>query len=143
MNLVDANVLLYAVNQDSTHHDAAKRWLDAALAGATTVGWSWIVLLAFLRISTRPAIFPRPLPLDVAVDVVRLWVSAPSSVVVEPTVQHLDVLSSLLSDVGIGGNLVNDAHLAALAIEHRATVVTFDRDFARFTKVQIERPGMS
>ena len=143
MNLVDANVLLYAVNENATHHDAARRWLDAALAGATTVGWSWIVLLAFLRVSTRPGIFPRPLPLDVAIDVVRLWQSAPSSVIVEPTVQHLDVLSSLLSDVGTGGNLVNDAHLAALAIEHRATVVTFDRDFARFKSVPIERPGTS
>jgi uncharacterized protein (TIGR02677 family) len=92
VNLVDANVLLYAVNEDSQHHHAARRWLDEALAGAATVAWSWPVLLAFMRIATRPGIFPRPLPVSTALDVVRDWLAAPSSVVVEPTLQHLLVL---------------------------------------------------
>jgi uncharacterized protein len=141
VKLVDANVLLYAVNEDAAHHRAAKRWLDDALAGGATVAWSWIVVLAFLRIATRPGIFPRPLPAATAVEIVRRWLGAPTSVVVEPGVQHLDVLVALLTDTGTAGNLVSDAHLAALAIEHRATVVTFDRDFVRFARVEVERPA--
>lgn len=140
MNLVDANVLLYAVNEDSQHHRAARRWLDDALGGATTVAWSWPVMLAFLRIATRPGIFPRPLEVATALDIVRGWLSAPSSVVVDPTPRHLDVLAGQLSDIGTAGNLVSDAHLAALALEHRATVVTFDRDFERFG-VSTRRPS--
>jgi uncharacterized protein len=142
VKLVDANVLLYAVNEDAAHHRAAKRWLDDALAGGTTVAWSWVVVLAFLRISTRSGIFPRPLPVATAVELVRGWLAAPTSVVVEPGVQHLDVLAALLEDGGTGGHLVSDAHLAALAIEHRAAVVTFDRDFVRFTRVEVERPSV-
>lgn len=141
MRLVDANVLLYAVNEDAVHHRAAKRWLDDALAGATTVGWSWIVLLAFLRVATRSGIFARPLDSSTAAAIVRQWLDAPTSVLVEPTVQHLEVLSGLLTEVGTAGNLVSDAHLAALAIEHRASVVTFDRDLARFSGIRTERPG--
>jgi uncharacterized protein len=140
VNLVDANVLLYAVNEDSQHHRAARRWLDEALGGAATVAWSWPVLLAFVRIATRPGIFPRPLPVSAALDVVRGWLGAPPSVVVEPTSQHLEVLAAQLVETGTGGNLVSDAHLAALAIEHRATVVTFDRDFDRFG-VRTHRPA--
>ncbi|MTV27826.1 type II toxin-antitoxin system VapC family toxin [Nitriliruptoraceae bacterium ZYF776] len=132
MNLVDANVLLYAVNTDAEHHRAARTWLDRAVAGTTTLAWAWPVLLAFVRIATRPGIFPRPLPVEAALQVVRACLEAPSAIVVHPTVQHLDVLATQLAEAGSGGNLVSDAHLAALAIEHRATVVTFDRDFERF-----------
>jgi uncharacterized protein len=132
VNLVDANVLLYAVNEDSHQHQAARSWLDGALDGATTVAWSWPVLLAFVRIATRPGIFARPLPVATALDIVRGWMTAPSSVVVHPTPHHLEILAAQLAEIGSGGSLVADAHLAALAIEHRATVVTFDRDFDRF-----------
>jgi toxin-antitoxin system PIN domain toxin len=142
VNLVDANVLLYAVNEDSQHHRAARGWLDAALGGATTVAWSWPVLLAFVRIATRPGIFARPLPVSTALDIVRGWLEAPSSVVIEPTPHHLEILATQLTETGAGGNLVSDAHLAALAIEHRATVVTFDRDFDRFG-VRTHRPAGS
>jgi uncharacterized protein len=139
VNLVDANVLLYAVNEDSRHQQAARAWLDGALAGGSTVAWTWPVLLAFVRIATRPGIFARPLEVSTAMDVVRGWLAGPSSVVVEPTSQHLEILATKLADTGTGGNLVSDAHLAALAIEHRATVVTFDRDFDRFG-VRTHRP---
>jgi uncharacterized protein len=142
VNLVDANVLLYAVNEDSPNHLAARGWLDQALGGATTVAWSWPVLLAFVRIATRPGIFARPLPVATALDVVRGWLAAPSSVVVHPTPQHLEILATQLAESGSGGSLVSDAHLAALAIEHRATVVTFDRDFQRFG-VRTHRPRPS
>lgn len=136
MFVVDANVLIYATNEDAQRHEAARRWLDEALNGATTVGLSWASLLAFLRITTRSGILPRPLTVDDACDVVDVWLEAPTSVVIEPTVRHATVLRSLLVSSGTGGNLTSDAHLAALAIEHRATVCSFDRDFERFPGVR-------
>ncbi len=141
MLLVDANVLLYAVNQASPRHDAARRWLEGALGGREPVALTWIVLLAFLRLATHAAVFPRPLRLDQAIDLVRTWLSAPAAVALEPTARHLDVLAGLLADAGTGGNLVNDAHLAALAIEHDAALVSFDGDFARFTGVRLQQPA--
>ena len=132
MKLVDANVLLYAVNEDAQHHDAARTWLDRSLSAGQAVGFAWVVLLAFLRIGTSPAALPSPLEVDDAVSVVEAWLGAPSATVVEPTARHLSVVHGLLAEAGTALNLVTDAHLAALAIEHRAELVTFDHDFARF-----------
>lgn len=140
MVVVDANVLLHAVNSESPSHDAARGWLDAALDGAETVGLAWIALLAFIRISTRPGIYPRPLsPVD-AMDVVEGWLSRTSAVVVEPTSRHAVVLRTLLEGAGTAGNLTTDAHLAALALEHKAEVVSFDRDFQRFEGLRSRVP---
>lgn len=141
MRLVDANVLLYAVNGSSVHHRRARSWLDAALATDEAVGFAWIVLLAFLRLATHPAIFARPLTADEAIGVIRNWLGQPPAVIVEPTPRHVDLLAGLLLEAGTAGNLVNDAHLAALALEHGATLVTFDADFGRFTGVRREAPG--
>jgi uncharacterized protein len=140
VNLVDANVLLYAVNEDADHHVAARTWLDDALSGAATVAFSWISLLAFVRLSTKIALFPRPLPVVDALDRVDAWTAAPAAVVVEPTARHLSLVRTLLEQVGTGANLVSDAHLAALAIEHRGTVVSYDSDFGRFSGVTWRRP---
>lgn len=141
MNLVDANVLVYAVNEDAAHHRASRDWLDGALSGAETVGFSWLVLLAFIRLSTKEGLFPRPLDAEAAMGRVHAWLAAAPAVVLEPTVDHARVLSRLLADTGGGGNLVNDAHLAALALEHRGRVVSFDSDFARFPDVEWVVPG--
>lgn len=141
MRIVDANVLLYAVNEDAPHHSPARQWLDDSLSGAATVGFSWIALLAFLRLSTKHGLFPRPLPTAQAVEQAQAWLSATSAMVVEPTGQHLNVVAGLLGAVGVGGNMVNDAHLAALAIEHRGQVVSFDHDFRRFPGVALVVPG--
>lgn len=135
MKLVDANVLLYAVNKAEPRHREARVWLDGALRDREPVGFPWIVVLAFLRLSTKVGLFPRPLPVRRAVATVSEWVGQPPSVVLEPTPRHLAVLAGLLAGVGAGGNLVNDAHLAALALEHDATVVTYDADFGRFAGV--------
>ncbi len=140
MELVDANVLLYAVNADARHHDRSRRWLDGALSGGSTVGFAWVVLLAFLRLSTKAEVFPRPLTPDEAMDVVDAWLSAPPAVVIEPTRDHPRVLRRLLGELGAGANLTNDAHLAALSIEHRCAVVSFDSDFGRFAGVDWRTP---
>jgi toxin-antitoxin system PIN domain toxin len=141
MRLVDANVLLYAVNRAAPHHGRSRTWLDEALAGDEAVGFSWVVLLAFLRLATHPSVFARPLDADQAVAVVRSWLAQPSAMVVEPGPRHAEVLGGLLAEAGAAGNLVNDAHLAALAIEHAALISTFDADFGRFRGVRWARPG--
>lgn len=140
MKLVDANVLLYAVNSDADHHERSRRWLDGALSGEDTVAFAWIALLAFVRLSTREGLFPRPLSMDAAMDRVDAWLGAPSAVVLEPTIDHGRVLRRLLAPLTTAGNLVNDAHLAALAVEHKCEIVSFDNDFDRFHGVRWRSP---
>jgi toxin-antitoxin system PIN domain toxin len=139
--LVDANVLLYAVDSSSAHHERSRTWLDDSLAGAEAVGLAWIALLAFIRIGTNPAILTHPMTADDATAQVETWLAAPAAVVAQPTARHAGVLRGLLRDTGTAGNLTTDAHLAALAIEHGADVVSHDRDFARFPGIRHRLPG--
>lgn len=140
MKIVDANVMLYAVNRDAEHHQESRVWLDAAVSGGATVGFSWLAMLAFLRLSTKLGLFPAPLTVDEAMARLEAWTEQPTAQIVHPTGRHASVLARLLRDVGVGANLVNDAHLAALSIEHRGTVVSYDNDFSRFPDVKWERP---
>lgn len=140
MTLVDANVLLYAVNRDAHHHERARSWLDRSLSGAGTVGFAWVAVLAFLRLSTRAGLFPSPLTLDGAMNRVDAWLNAPLARLLAPTAEHTSILRSLLAPFPSAGDLVNDAHLAALAIEHRCEIVSFDNDFARFPGVRWREP---
>ncbi len=140
MKIVDANVLLYAVNSASEHHHASRRWLDTALSGSDTVGLAWVPLLAFVRLTTKIGLFPSPLTTAQAMQQITEWLSAPGAVLVDPTPRHGYVLAGLLHGVGTGGNLVNDGHLAALALEHRATIVSYDSDFGRFDGITWKSP---
>ncbi len=141
MKLVDANVLLSAVNSSAAHHERARAWLDHALSGEEGVILPWISLLAFVRITTQPSLLPHPLSLDDACAVVAAWVGAPNAVTPAPDSRHIVRVHELLAAAGSsGGNLVNDAHLAALALQYGATVVTFDNDFGRFPGVRWESP---
>lgn len=141
MNLVDANVLLYAVNEDAPHHRDSRRWLDGALSGTSTVAFSWVAVLAFVRLSTKVGLFPDPLSVDGALDRVDAWLGAPSAVVVEPAIDHARILRRLLGPLGAGANLTTDAHLAALAVAHRGRIVTYDADFGRFEGVASASPS--
>lgn len=141
MQIVDANVLLYASNERARDHRAARGWLDRALAGQVTVGFAWVVLLTFLQVSTNPVVFPRPLTPEKASEEVERWLEQPSSVLVQPTPRHLSLLRGLVAEVGTAGGLVNDAHVAALALEHGAEVVTYDRDFGRFQGLRWRTPA--
>lgn len=140
MKLVDANVLIYAVDSAAQQHLAAKGWLDRALGGGETLLLPWVSLLAFVRLTTHPSIFVRPLTPDQALSVVELWLSQPAVVTGETGPEHVKHLRECLAATGRGGNLVNDAHLAALASQYGATVVTFDNDFSRFPGVRWEPP---
>ncbi|HTN99192.1 MAG TPA: type II toxin-antitoxin system VapC family toxin [Microthrixaceae bacterium] len=141
MQVVDANVLIYAVNADSPHHETARNWLDQALSQPGGVGMPWIVLLAFIRIVTNARIMPYPMSTEDALSQVEAWLSSPAALIVDPTPRHLTVLASLLRDTKTGANLINDAHIAAMALDHGATVISFDRDFGRFAGLNHEVPA--
>jgi toxin-antitoxin system PIN domain toxin len=138
--ILDANLLIYAVNADAPLNRKAKSWLESALSGQETVGFPWNVLLAFLRLTTRPGLFRHPLPVDTAFDLAASWLDRPSAAIVHPGPRHSQVLRELLRPLGTGGNLTSDAHLAALAIEHRAELCSSDTDFARFKGLKWRNP---
>ena len=140
MILVDVNLLIYAVNANAPQHRKAKAWLEAAVSGTETVGLPWIVLLAFLRLTTRPGLFQKPLPVETAFGLVGAWLDQPSVTVPEPAAHHFRTLRDLVLPLGTAGNLTSDAHLAALAIEHGAELCSTDTDFARFRRLKWRNP---
>jgi hypothetical protein len=138
--LVDANLLLYAVIRDYPQHDPARGWLEDRLNGTARVGLPWPSVLAFLRIATSHRLFPRPLAIDAAWKHVREWLELPCVWTPTETERHADVLGDLLTRTASGANLVPDAHLAALAVEHGLVLCSSDRDFARFPGLRWENP---
>jgi toxin-antitoxin system PIN domain toxin len=130
--LIDVNILLYASNAEADQHAKSRDWLDAKLGGIARVGLPWPALLAFLRIATNPRAFRSPLTMEEAWHQVTTWLSAETVWTPEPTERHAAVLGELLALPGVYGNLVPDAHLAALAIEHGLTLCSTDGDFGRF-----------
>ena len=140
MKIVDGNILIYAVNRGAAQHDTCHDWLRTALAGEEDIGLTWIAINAFLRVSTQRRVFAQPLAVAEATDNVQQWLDAPVVRLVEPTRDHWSLLRELLEAVGAAGNLATDAHLAALAISHNATLVSCDNDFARFRRLKWENP---
>jgi toxin-antitoxin system PIN domain toxin len=140
MILVDANLLIYAVNSDLPHHARARRWLEKQLSDAASVGLPWVVVLAFLRICTSARVFERPLSLDQATSIMDDWLSLPGVRLIAPGHNHWPVLRELLAATGTAGNLTTDAHIAALAIEHGAIVYAADNGFKRFSGVRHINP---
>lgn len=140
MILVDANLLLYAKGQDLPQHAAAAAWLDQELAGPSRVGLPWPSLMGFLRIGTNPRLFNRPLSMDQAWEQVAEWLDLPTVWVPQPTERHAAVVGELLKAANASGNLVSDAHLAAIALEHGLEVCSTDADFARFPGVRWRNP---
>ncbi len=132
MILVDANLLIYAVNAAAPQHVGARSWLDACMNNSARVGLPWASLLAFLRLVTNPRVFPRPLSLADAWTQVDAWLGSGPAWIPAPTQRHAEILARLLMVPGVHGNLVPDAHLAALAIEHGLELNSTDGDFARF-----------
>jgi toxin-antitoxin system PIN domain toxin len=140
VKLLDANLLLYATDARSPRHAAARSWLERQLSGDETIALAWVVLLAFVRLSTHPHVFTRPLATARAFDVVVRWLEQPCVVIVHPGDRHAALMRQLLGPSGTAGNLVNDAHLAALAIEHGAELHSCDSDFSRFSGLRWINP---
>lgn len=138
--LVDANLLLYAVDVRSPHHEPAAAWLEEVLNGPRLVGLPWQTIGAFVRIITHPRVTSRPLSADAAWGYVSSWLTAGSTWVPPATERTASVLAELGSRLRITGNLVPDAQLAALAIEHGLVVLSADSDFARFPGLRWENP---
>lgn len=132
MILVDTNLLLYAEDALSSQHTQAREWWDAALSGNTPIALPWIVLIAFIRIATNRRVFVTPLTLDQAIARVQSWMDQPNVSIVSPTARHWDILQNLLKKGQAVANLTSDAHIAALAVEHGATLHSTDSDFSRF-----------
>lgn len=126
------NLLLYALNEDAPQHENARIWWEGAVNSGEPLGLAWAVILGFLRLSTRPGLFLRPLTCEQALVVVDRWLALPNVLPIHPGVRHWTVLRELLHRAGTAGNLTTDAHLAALAVEYGATLYSTDNDFVRF-----------
>lgn len=140
MILVDANLLIYAVNSDSPHHDKAKSWLEETLSGNDELGLAWIVILAFLRITTRPGILSRPLTPERAIAYVDEWLEQPYVNLVNGDENQWPIFRNLQLQVGTAGNLTSDTMLASLALELGAVIYSADHDFKRFSGVKHVNP---
>jgi uncharacterized protein len=140
VKIVDSNVLIYAINTAVPEHTRCRDWLEKALTGTEEIGFNWIAISGFLRITTHPHLLAQPLGVHEAVQHVDEWLAAPVVRLVDPGEDYWSVVKDLLLAAGRGGNLVTDAHLAALAISHNATLVSCDGDFARFRRLKWENP---
>lgn len=139
--IVDANVLLYAVDDRSHFHSAARTWLDEAMNGVERVGLPWVSLMAFQRIITHPRVTENPLTPTDAWSYITDWLDADQAWLPTPGDRHRDILGRLLTEGDLHGNLVTDAHLAALAIENGTSICSFDSDFARFPDLRWINPS--
>lgn len=135
--LVDANILLYAVDEDSRFHSSARSWLEEALNGPTRVGLPWLSLIAFVRIATHPRALEHPLTPGQAWQFVEDWLDAPAAWIPHPGRGQREIFGRLVRDLDLRGNLVTDGALVALCLEHGLQIISADSDFARFTETEL------
>ena len=140
MIIPDINLLIYAYDAGSRFHKKARPWWQACLSERDVVGLPWAVLLGFLRIITSPKIFLNPMPVAEAVDHVESWLERPQVQIVHAGARHRDLVLGYLREFGTAGNLTTDTHLAALAVEHQATLLTTDADFTRYSGLRWRNP---
>ena len=140
MKLLDVNLMIYVVDEEAREHERTLRWFEQALSGTETVALAWFALLGFLRITTRRQSTRDPWPIESALEEIQRWLAQPVATAIHPTDRHAAVLRDLLAPLGAGGNLTSDAHLAALAVEHGATLCSHDNDFSRFPGLRWEDP---
>jgi toxin-antitoxin system PIN domain toxin len=138
--LVDANLLLYAEDSLSEHHEAARDWWDAQLSESSPVCLCWHVLIAFIRIGTNARLHQRPLTLKEGCERIQSWFAQPCVRLIQPTESHWEIFQNMLKEGKATGNLVSDAHLAALAVEHNCVLQSTDTDFARFPSLKLANP---
>ncbi len=140
MILVDTNLLLYAHERVFPRHAEARAWLDGQISQGVRVGMPWASLLGFLRVITNRRALAQPQTIEGAWTQVEDWLAQPSVWIPEAGARHGEILGRLLADARAVADLVPDAHLAALAIEHGLTLCSNDRDFARFPGLRWMNP---
>jgi toxin-antitoxin system PIN domain toxin len=138
--LVDINLLIYATFEHTEQHKSAHAWLESQLNGSSRVGLPWHALLGYLRVTTNRRAFPNAVTASEAWSQVEDWLACDVAWIPQPTERHAEVLKELLQQPGVHGDLVSDAHLAALAIEHGLTLCSTDGDFARFRELKWLNP---
>jgi toxin-antitoxin system PIN domain toxin len=138
--LIDANLLLYAYHSGSPRHRKSREWLEDVLSGSETVRFAWLTLWAFLRIATHPRVFDHPLTLSETRAAISSWLEQPNVGIADPGERHWEIVQRLADGGQAIGPLVMDAVLAAIAIEHGATLCTTDRDFSRFPELKWTNP---
>ena len=143
MIVIDANVLLYAYDRADPHHETAARWLEATIGGEEQVGFALTTLLAFVRISTDPRVYEAPIDAARAIDIVESWLERANVQMIGPSDAHWATLASLVAAGRARGPVLVDAHLAALVLEHGATLATVDRDFSRFPGLRTMDPTIA
>jgi len=131
---------LYAYNEDAPKHAEAKKWFAEQFSQLVVFALSWQAITAFLRISTSPKAFPQPFDLPEAVEIVDEWLNRPNIVILTPMKSHWAIFQDLINEGQTKAALMMDAHLAALAIEHDATLATTDRDFSKFSRLKTINP---
>jgi toxin-antitoxin system PIN domain toxin len=132
MIVIDANILLYAYDEDDPRYPVVSPWFEAQMMGSDDVGLSLLAILAFLRISTDHRVFHQPRPVATALAIVDSWLARPNVRLLEPTSGHWTTLADAAAGGQARGPQLMDAHLAALTIEHGGTLATADRGFARY-----------
>lgn len=140
MIVVDANLLIYAYTASSPEHAPARRWVEAVFSGKDPVRIPWSTIHAFLRITTQSSLFEKPYTIADAASIVESWMEQPAVAVLEQGDRYWSIFRRLLRDSQVRGNLVMDAHLAALSLEHGGTLFTTDKDFARFEDLRVTNP---
>lgn len=141
MIVVDANLLIYAHNEAAPQYRAARAWLEQVLSGKNAVGLSWSAIQAFLRLTTGKGALESPLPIAIALEIVDSWFASPAVATIAPGPRHWDILRRLIVSGNARGGMVTDAHIAALTLEHDATLYTTDSDFRRrFAEVRVINP---
>ncbi len=140
MIVPDVNLLVYAYNEAAPFHEQARRWWEGVVNGSERVGVPWLVAAGFVRLLTHPSVRERPATPTQAVDYVEEWFRYPNVTPLNPGTEHLRLFRAALDAAGVGANLVTDAHVAALAMEHQAEVHSNDADFGRFPGLRWRNP---
>jgi toxin-antitoxin system PIN domain toxin len=143
VSLVDTNVLRYAYHPRAEQRERSRAWLEAVHSGPELVRFAWLRLWAFLRISTNPRVFERPLSTSKAAAAIFSWLAQPNAGLLEPGERHCEILRGLVRGGQAAGPLVIDAALAPIAIEHGATLYTTDRDSSRFPGLKWMNPHLT
>ena len=141
MLAIDTNVLVYAEIRSSAHHKLALKILTDLAEGSLPWALPWPCIYEFLRVVTHPRVYHPPVPVSVALKDLKRILESPTLILLRETDRHQEVMDTVLRTSGVSGNLIHDANIAALCMEHGITeLITGDRDFTRFASLSVQNP---